>query len=51
MSGRGATWSRTRTVVRKYRTQCKRCGGHLYMDEPAVWLTDPLGLSHEECPS
>lgn len=51
MSGRGPDWQRHRTVVRKYRTQCKRCGQSLFADEPAVWLSDPLGLSHEECPS
>lgn len=30
-----------------YRTMCKRCRRGIYVGQPAVWSTDPVGLVHE----
>jgi hypothetical protein len=43
------TADRSSKTARKYRTQCKFCLLAIYVDQPAVWLLVPLGLSHEEC--
>lgn len=31
------------------RTTCKLCRFAVRAGEPAVWLTKPMGLSHEAC--
>ena len=43
------TESRRSKTARKYRTHCKICRAAIFMDEVAVWLTSPIGLSHEGC--
>lgn len=32
-----------------YRSQCKLCPAGVYTGQPAVWLRNPAGLSHQEC--
>lgn len=34
---------------RDYRTNCKLCPAGVYTGQPAVWLTQPMGLSHVDC--
>lgn len=43
------TENRRAKTARKYRTHCKLCGEAVFMDEAAMWLLSPLGLSHERC--
>lgn len=33
----------------RYRTHCKLCLLAIGWGDPAVWLTKPMGLSHEAC--
>lgn len=33
------------------RTVCKLCLAGILVGEPTVWLTKPMGLSHEGCAS
>jgi hypothetical protein len=40
--------AKTRLRVRSYCSTCKR---PIFETDKAVWLTSPMGLSHEECPS
>lgn len=34
---------------RVHRSSCKLCPEGVYTGQPAVWLTDPMGLSHAAC--
>lgn len=34
---------------RRYVSLCKICKETIFADEARVWLTDPMGLSHERC--
>lgn len=36
-------------VPRRYFTQCKICRMGIYEKDVTVWLSSPLGLSHQEC--
>jgi hypothetical protein len=41
-----------KTAQDKILTHCKICGLAIYTTQPRpVWLTKPLGLSHQECAS
>lgn len=33
----------------RYRTDCKLCKLPIVWGVPTVWLTKPMGLSHEAC--
>lgn len=43
------TGRRAKKNARGYRTQCKICLQAIYVDEPAIWLLAPMGLSHVWC--
>jgi hypothetical protein len=32
-----------------FMTNCKLCRGGIHREDPHVWLTNPMGLSHMEC--
>lgn len=44
----GLTTRQTKTRKR-VRTHCSTCGRPIFETDEAVWLTKPMGLSHEEC--
>lgn len=41
------SWNNKRAAVP--RGKCKLCKRDLYPDQPVVWLTSPMGLSHQDC--
>lgn len=32
-----------------FMTNCKLCRGGIHREDPHIWLTNPMGLSHLEC--
>jgi len=41
--------SRRDSYTDRRRTTCKLCPFSVLVDDPAVWLTNPIGLSHTAC--
>jgi hypothetical protein len=43
------TGPKTGSFTNQHRTTCKLCPHSIHVDDAAVWLTKPMGLSHDTC--